>query len=80
MGYIVLNCRDLEQRNKAIARCKAAGMRVNREPDDSELQLWLRNSRSRYDFGYDTVDQTYADYAVHTKIKTFIEAFKSTKE
>lgn len=80
MGYIVLNCRDLDHRNKAIARCKASGMRVNREPNDLELQLWLWDDSPKYDFGYDTVDHTYADYVVHTKIKTFIEAFESTKE
>lgn len=81
MGYIVLNCRDLEHRAKAVKRLKATGRVFNYEPDnDEELQIWMM-----YDgeLSFDKINPDETGLVVFTKIKAFIstiDAHKLTKE
>lgn len=77
MGYIVLNCRDLEHRAKAIERLYATGRGFFRVPDnDEELQIWML-----YDgeLSFDKINPDEVGLAVFTKIKAFIIAIDARK-
>lgn len=71
MGYIVLNCRDLEHRAKAVKRLEAAGRTLFNEPDDHELQIYNFCQGDKLTF--DLVSESL-NYEMHTKIKDFIAA------
>lgn len=71
MGYIVLNCRDLEHRTKAVKRLKATGRIFVNEPEDCELQIY--NYCQSQELSFDVVGDS-RNYEVHTKIKDFIAA------
>lgn len=71
MGYIVLNCRDLKHRAKAVKRLEATGRTFVDEPRDSELQIY--NYCQEHKLAFDLVGES-RHYEVHTKIKDFIAA------
>lgn len=80
MGYIVLNCRDLEHRAKAVKRLEAAGYRFNLDvPDDSDeyLQIYNRWGNQTGELNFDIIDGTSNKY---TKIKDYIEALEAAKQ
>lgn len=71
MTYIVLNCRDLEHRAKAIKRLEDAGRTFVAPPEDYELQIY--NYCQGHELAFDLVSES-PNYEVHTKIKDFIAA------
>ena len=77
MTYFVLNCRDLEHRDKAVKRLEATGRRFCSEPSsDAELQIWML-----YDgeLSFDKINPDEVGLAVFTKIKAFIIAIDARK-
>lgn len=71
MTYIVLNCRDLKHRAKAVKRLEASGRTFVVEPEDYELQIY--NYFQEHELSFDVIGES-RHYEVHTKIKDFIAA------
>lgn len=71
MTYIVLNCRDLEHRAKAVKRLESSGRTFVAEPEDYELQIY--NFCQGRELTFDLVSES-PNYEVCTKIKDFIAA------
>ena len=80
MGYIVLNCRDLEHRAKAVERLEAAGYTFKRclsDASDAELQIYNPFGYHNGELGFDILDGTSNK---HTKIKSYITALEAAKQ
>lgn len=80
MGYIVLNCRDLEHRAKAVKRLEAAGYKFDSDVSmatDGQLQIYNPFGNRDGDLSFDRVDRTSNKY---TKIKDYIEALDAHKQ
>lgn len=77
MGYIVLNCRDLEHRAKAVKRLEAAGYSFWTQAMDYQLQIYNRYGYHNGELGFDTVDGTSNKF---TKIKDYISALEAAKQ
>lgn len=77
MGYIVLNCRDLEHRAKAIKRLETNGRRFCFTPSsDEELQIWMLYNG---ELSFDTVNPDDTGLVVFKKIKAYIKAIDAHK-
>lgn len=80
MGYIVLNCRDLKHRAKAVKRLEAAGYKFDSDvatATDRQLQIYNPFGNRDGDLDFDWVDGTSNKF---TKIKDYIEALEATKQ
>lgn len=80
MGYIVLNCRDLEHRAKAVKRLEAAGYKFDEDvfhATDEELQIYNPFGNRVGNLNFDVVDGMSNK---HTKIKNYIEALNAHKQ
>lgn len=78
MSHLVLNCRDLEHRNKALKRITTElGIPSNVEPDErtDELQVYLMLTGSK--ISTDRVASTHAHNTVTLKIEHFIREAKA---
>lgn len=77
MGYIVLNCRDLEHRDKAVERLEAAGRVFCFTPSSNEeLQIWMLYNG---ELSFDTINPDETGLVVFTKIKAYIKAIDAHK-
>lgn len=80
MGYIVLNCRDLKHRAKAVKRLEAAGYSFSMQlthAEDYQLQIYNPYGHHKGELGFDTVDGTSNKF---TKIKDYITALEAAKQ